>query len=173
MKLCTLILIFFSTLSFSFPEKETYKDQVLIKNGEGKRKYLFYTVYTAALYLKAKQKDGAKVLSSGTPKKIVMKYNHDISKKDMKKAWRKAITKNCFDKCKEVELQVSKFIEAEQGVKKEDLFEYTFLKDELIIVKNKNPFFNIKGNFFPSVLLSTWIGENPPTKSLKKSLLGK
>ena len=119
MKIFILFFVF-SALSFSFPEKENYKGQVLMKNGEGKRKYLFYTVYTAALYLQSKEHDEEKVLNSSTVKKVIMNYNHDVKAKDMKKAWKKAINENCLKHCEVIKPQISNFIEKEIGIKKGD-----------------------------------------------------
>ncbi|HMR25586.1 MAG TPA: chalcone isomerase family protein [Oligoflexia bacterium] len=157
-----------------FPDTVTIKQQKLIKIGQGKRKYYWANVYEAALYghddLKPASTD--KLLKQENPILIRLKYNHKVDLKATQEAWIKSIESNCNTWCEDIKDSKKKFISQVQAIEKDELQDYQFLKTGLKIFKNKKPWIDLEDTTFGQVILMTFIGEHPPTKQLKKDLLG-
>ncbi len=155
-----------------FSELVSEKGQQYVLNGAGVRTYMFVDVYAAGLYLIEKKANGFEILDSKTDKMIRMHYFREISKKDLEKVWLIALKENCKKDCETFEKAFSQFTDAVIEVKPGTEITYIFNSDYLI-VKNPEKAIKIEKSQLAEIVLSTWIGEKPPTSSLKRSLLGK
>ncbi|MCI5073285.1 chalcone isomerase family protein [bacterium] len=157
-----------------FPETLTIEQQSLIKIGQGKRKYYWASVYEAALYghKQLKPVSTSKLLKQAYPVLIRLKYNHKVDLKATQEAWLKSIESNCQTFCDGIKDSQKKFIMQVQAIEKSEVHDYQFLKTGLKIFKNKKLWIDMDDPIFSQVILLTFIGENPPTKQLKKALLG-
>ena len=170
------IQIFYSsgTQALEFPapaEKLTINSVELTLNGRGVRTYLFVDVYSAAFYLVHKSTNFKEILDSQTPKVLKMYYQRDLKQDDLKKVWMHSLNEVCRPKCDEFKEAINEFSKFVTDIKAGSESVYFFDRDTVEITENKKTL-KISKSGFPRMLLSTWIGENPPTESLKKGLLG-
>ncbi|MGB1801003.1 MAG: chalcone isomerase family protein [Gammaproteobacteria bacterium] len=172
--LVLLLIPVFSAYSdpkLNFPPEVQLGDTTLKKKGEGIRKagWLGIKVYSAALYsnedIVALKNDGAVILLEYIYKEIV--------KSDMQRGWKKSIDDNCKQNCTDISEEINEFYNSQSTIKSGDKIKYEFTVDSCNVLKNNNPTFKCKSEKFSKLLLSTFIGSHPPTKALKKSLLGK
>ena len=68
-----------------------------------------------------------------------------------------------------------KFLHAVRGkdVNEGDSMSYVFYPDRVEVIVKRKPKPPIAAPGFSQLLLSTWLGDHPPTEALKKGLLGK
>ncbi|MGE4131108.1 MAG: chalcone isomerase family protein [Bdellovibrionales bacterium] len=150
----------------NFPDKITVEGKELLRQGQGTRKFAFWSVYDAALYV---EQPGHYDPKSPETKVLRMHFLRDVSQKDSRGAMEKGLGKSCGKDCK---LNFDELFANVQPVKEGDVHEYVFMNDETRIDQagHKNVY-HVPG--FSAVVLGTWIGDYPPTESLKKGLLGK
>lgn len=175
----TLILILllipgFNTYAnpkLNYPEEIQFGDATLKKKGEGIRKagWLGIKVYSAALY---SNEDKVELKNNGAV--ILLEYLYkEIVKSDMQKGWKKSINDNCKESCTDISEEINDFYNSQSTIKSGDKIKYEFTPNSCNILKNNKLTFKCNSQKFSKLLLSTFIGDHPPTKELKKSLLGK
>ena len=168
-----LIPVFSSYASpkLNYPAEVQLGDATLKKKGEGIRKagWLGIKVYSAALY---SNEDKVELKNDGAV--ILLEYIYkEIVKSDMQKGWKKSIDDNCKQNCTDISEEINEFYNSQSTIKSGDKIKYEFTTDSCNVLKNNNPTFKCKSEKFSKLLLSTFIGSHPPTKELKKRLLGK
>ena len=160
---------------FSVPERVRAGDRELALNGMGVRSATAFRVkiYVAALYLEKPSADAAQILDSSGIKQIKMKYFYAISAADMKRGWDHSFTTSCPEKrCEPFQAQIAEFQATVGAVAEGDLFDFVFFDDRVEIRGPGATAVTLRGREFARLLLSTWIGQAPPTEELKRSLLG-
>lgn len=160
-----------------FPEKMSLAGKPLVKNGEGMRTAIFgIKVYKAALYLPEKSDDAAKVLASKAPKQLEMRFLRNVSAEDMRKAWDDNFRKNCATDCEKGLAELEKVKGWMKDAKDGDLLTLELLPGSVKLSMNGTMLGETKetpaDGAFANQLLGIWLGEHPPSGSLKAGLLG-
>ena len=161
----------------SFKEQITVNglDAPLSLNGAGIRYKFFFKIYVGALYLPAKQNDGATVLKTAQPNRIVMHFIYDeVPKKKLTDAWIEGFENNNNKAALDaVKSRLNQFNEMFSDVQKDDviLLDYLPGKGTRVSIKGEEKGI-IEGRDFNRALLSVWLGEEPVTEELKDAMLG-
>ncbi len=158
--------------NIKFANKISEKSIDLTLNGLGTRTYYYVDVYVAGLYTAEKSKISDEILKLKTPKLMRMHYFRDVSKSDMIKVWKLSLNEACKPKCEEYQKAFKDFEESIIDVKEGTEISFYF-DSQFVEVRNPDKTFKIIKENFDQLLLSTWIGNNPPTEKLKNGLLGK
>jgi len=158
-----------------FPSSLEFSNNSLQKQGVGKRKRAFLSLYSAGLYLETKSDDGGVISAADEPMAIRLNIVSGlISSKKMKSAlwdgFGKA-TKGDLEPIKsEIELFASAF--ADEIVKK-DMFDLVYLPGSGVeVLKNGQSKVVVPGLAFKEALFRIWLSEDPIQASLKKAMLG-
>ena len=156
----------------SLPDSETVEGKSLQLNGVGIRKatILGLKVYAAGLYLHEKNENPSSILSSTTPKKIVMKFVRDVSADKTVSAWRTGIESNAPHLATSTTLD--ELLSNMKDVSEGDTLSVSF-GDSCIVTLNGQQLFTTTNKEFATALLGIWLGASPPTEELKQGLLGK
>lgn len=154
----------------TFADSLTFDGQTLKLNGMGLRKATVFKVkvYGAALYVVEPSTNPNVILKSTTPKVLIMKFMRDVSQDKINEAWDKAFEENLTKFRHQIQALKKIMPDAKEG----DSFEYRFAADKTEFKVNNTLKGTLEGGDWGKALLSTWLGENPPTEELKKGLLG-
>lgn len=155
-----------------FPDSVAESGKTLTLNGMGVRTYWSFNVYAAALYQEIKSSDENQILDSTLPRVLKMYYFRDVGQGDAIKVWKKSFESYCPGACDTYKASMEKFMAQVKDIKAKDETTYIFQKDS-VEIQSKNGTTKIEQSGFPKIVLSTWIGKNPPTEKLKTGLLGK
>ncbi len=160
----------------TLPEAEKVNGKDLVLNGMGTRMASFLgfkvKVYIAGLYVEKKANKAVDITTHDGPKKIVMEFLRDVSKEKMTKSWEEGFEKNCADKCSTHQVHLQKFIGLLKDVKEKDRLSLVFLPDRLEFKQNDGKPEVIANAEFSDIILSVFIGANPPNTELRDGLLG-
>ena len=160
----------------TFSDSLKTNDKTLVLNGLGTRMAsmlgLKFKVYVAGLYLEKKSQKASDIIASDSPKKINMEFLRDVSKEKMIKSWEEGYSKNCADKCSSHQSHLQKYLSFMTDVKEKDKLSLTFLPDRLVFQINENESQIITNAEFADIILSVFIGQNPPNEELRDGLLG-
>ena len=152
----------------------------LILNGLGVRtkKIVFVKVkvYAAGLYLESRSNDRNAILTDRKIKRLDMHFLHDVSKDKLIQAWSEAFESNCEPSvmdCKQVATLMAKIKPFADDLKVGDRISITFLPED-VVMKFKDQAERVisGGTGFSKIMLSAWLGKNPPDEDLQKGLLG-
>jgi hypothetical protein len=145
----------------------------LVLNGLGVRTEFMVKVYVAGLYLEQKSTDADAIIKTDAPKRIVMHFLHDASKKQLTDAFSESFNDNSPQAGATTKTGIDKFLGALQPLKVGDEMVFTYLPATgTTATINGADKVTIPGQAFSQVLLSVWFGPKPPTTSLKKGMLG-
>lgn len=158
----------------------TMADEVLVAdatlhlNGMGLRRKLGIKIYVAGLYIEDKTNSADDVLSAPGPKRISMHYLTDkATDKRMDAAWIKGFKTNSQDQYEILEDRVMTFVEFLGDMKAGDVVDCTMIPGQgTTVTLNGEEIGIIEGDDFQTALLRVGLGPNPPTRALKKGLLG-
>jgi hypothetical protein len=160
-----------------------YQDSVnvagkdLVLNGAGVRTKLIFKVYTAGLYLQAKEATADGVMKSDGPRRMRLVMLRDVSSEEFGGAFMAGLNANVSSQDKSrIVSQISKYGEmfaALPGLKKGDTLDTDYIPGV-----GSQSFLNGKkvGGVLPDVVfnnsvLRIWLGEKPVDGSLKTKLL--
>lgn len=157
--------------SSEYPTTLKIEDKELTRRGWGFRTATWFKVkvYHAGLYVEDVK---AEPLISPGVKVIDLTFVHDVNQPDMVKAWKDSFAKNCGSACGVPGAIMEKFLENLKAAKVGDKYRYIFAADRVEVQMASGGVAKYADPKFAKLLLSTWIGEFPPTETLKKSLLG-
>lgn len=157
----------------NLPDTSTVGDKSLVLNGMGLRSEFMVKVYVAGLYLEHKATDAGGILKADEPKKIVMQFLHDASKKQMTDAFDQSFKDNAPDAGTTIKTDTDKFLAALEPVKVGEQMVFTYVPGTgTTFAVNGKDKLTIPGPAFGQALFSVWLGPKPPTSSLKKGMLG-
>lgn len=160
----------------TLPDSLKINDKTLVLNGLGTRMAsmlgLKFKVYVAGLYLEKKSQKASDIIASDSPKKINMEFLRDVSKEKMIKSWEEGYDKNCSDKCSSHQTHLQKYLTFMTDLKEKDRLSLTFLPDRLVFQINEKESQVITNAEFADIILSIFIGQNPPNEELRDGLLG-
>lgn len=163
----------------TLPDSETVSGTPLVMNGIGLREVTKWgftvKVYVAGLYLKTKNKNSTEVIASQDPKKLVMHFVRNVDRQDLFNAFLSGYKDNCVKDCAKASEQFKPFGASVVSVRSGNKIQFTFNKDQVTFeVDGPN---KVSKTFTDAALsqnlLALFINEkNPPTKELRKGLMG-
>ncbi len=169
----TSILDAASMAGVNLPDTAAVGGKSLVLNGLGVRSEFMVKVYVGGLYLEQKSADADAIIKTDAPKRIVMHFLHDASKKQMSDAFTESFQDNSPQAEATTKAEIDKFLGALEPLKVGDEMVFTYLPATgTTVAINGTEKVTIPGHAFSQVLLSVWFGPKPPTASLKKGMLG-
>ncbi len=161
-----------ATLSgVTLPDTATAGGKTLVLNGLGLRSRMMFKVYVAGLYLEQKSSDGAAIVNADATKRIVLHFVREVSNTQI----RDAIVEG-FDATARQSLaaDIARFTGAFESFAPGDEMTITYVPGTgtQLTVKGQDKLV-IPGFPFARALFGIWLGDNPPSGSLKNGLLGK
>jgi hypothetical protein len=157
----------------NLPDTTTVGDKSLVLNGLGLRTEFMVKVYVGGLYLEHKSTDAGGIIKADAPKRIVMQFLHDASKKQMTDAFDQSFKDNAPDAETTIKSDTDRFLAAVEPVKVGEQMVFTYVPGTgTTIAINGNDKLTIAGPAFSQAIFSVWLGPKPPTSSLKKGMLG-
>lgn len=154
----------------TMPEKVTVAGTPLVLNGMGLRTATIFAakVYVAGLYVKEKSTKEAELLAAPGPKQVRMQFLRDVSRDKIAGAWGDSLEKSRDQFAGDIE----KLKALMPTVKEGDRMAYTILPDGVEVSVNDEAKGKIAGGAFAKAVLTTWLGDKPPTEDLKRGMLG-
>ena len=157
-----------------FPDSVQVTGKTLLLNGLGVREATFLSidVYVAALYLQSKSQAAQKIVESNQIKRITMTFVRNVEAPKLRDAWTEGYQKNCGKECKTLRPGLNKLNGLMGDMKEGDILALTFYPTHLVVDRNNKSLGSIQGKQFSPIILSIWLGKEPPNESLKRGLLG-
>ena len=156
----------------TMPEQLQKEGTSLVLNGQGLRKFLFFKVYVAGLYLTEKSNSSESILASDSPKFMQLNFLRDVSAADIKKAWKEGFEKNCSGTgCAEFVPAVAELNALMGDCKETDVLEFGFTASGVSVWQNNTKKGEVKHPLLARNILAIFIGKNPPNAELKAGLL--
>ncbi len=162
-----------SLAGVTLPDSTQVGGKSLVLNGLGLRSEFMVKVYVAGLYLPQKSRDSGEIIKSEEPKRVVMQFLHDASKQQLVAAFTESFNDNTPAAATDLKSDVGRFLGALEPVKAGDQMVFTYVPTvgTTLTIHGKEQL-TIAGSAFSPVLFSVWLGQKPPTASLKKGILG-
>ena len=159
----------------TFPETITISETNCKLVGLGIRKKLIINVYIGALYMAQPAKNARDVISANQIKRIAMHFLYkEVSYEQLVEAWNEGFEKNAENAFKTIRDKINTFNSFfTESVKKGDTVVLTYVPEQgtEVVIKNKVKGI-IEGQAFMEAVFSIWFGPHPPSKGLKKGMLG-
>jgi hypothetical protein len=157
------------------PEAIDVNGHRLALNGLALRKKAIFKVYVAALYVAAKSTNPDDLLGADQPRRMVMHFLRNVSKKQVCEAWDEGFEKNTPGPSAELKQQFKQLCDMMADIKDDQEMVFTYVPEQgttvLVAGKEKGA---IGGKEFADAILRTWIGPKPgPGEGFKKDILGK
>lgn len=145
---------------------------MLVLNGLGPRLATMakIKVYVAGLYLPEKLGDADAVIRSSGEKKLVMKFQRDVSAEQSRDAWTKGLEK-ASKEYPNIADRIPQLMTAMCDMKKGEEMSYSFMNDQVEILVRGESKAVIKGKDFTEALFTVWL-KYPPNKEFAKGILG-
>lgn len=157
----------------TLPDTVQVGGKTLVLNGMGIRTKVIVKVYIAGLYLEQKSSDASAILKADTPKQVVMKFVHSVSKSQMSDAFQEGFNDNSPEAAKTLKPDIDRLLAAIEPLKVGDQMAFTYLPGTgTTMAINGQDKLTIAGPAFGQLILSLWLGPKPPNSDLKKGLLG-
>ncbi len=158
----------------TLPDSQRVGGTELRLNGIGLRSYsvLQIHIYVAGLYLLHPSSDAGQILHSSDMKLLDIRFVHDVSAEQARKAWREGFDRNCSAPCQLAPQDIERFLAAVPAMHKGDSFTLLFTTRGAEVTANGRPIGTITDPEFARQMLATFIGPQPATPRLKRELLG-
>ncbi len=157
----------------TLPDSIQVGGKTLVLNGLGLRTKFVVKVYVAGLYLEQKSSDANAILKADAPKRLVMQFVRDVSKKQMADAFEESFNNNSPDAAKNMKADIDKLLDALEPLKEGQQMVFTYVPSTgTTVAINGKDKLTIAGPAFAPVLFSVWLGPKPPNADLKKGILG-
>jgi hypothetical protein len=158
----------------SMPDTFTADGMPLSLNGIGLRTFSIFEVpiYVAGLYLQQRSNNSDAILHSNEDKLLHIRFLRDVSVEDARKAWLEGFDNNCKAPCHLDPQDVQRFLAAVPPIRQGDESMLLFTRNGVSVTLNGRQSGVIPDAHFGEVMLSTFIGQVPPTPRLKRELLG-
>lgn len=143
-------------------------------NGIGLRTYsvLHLHIYVAGLYLTRPSRDADQILRSDDVKILEIRFLHDVTAEQGRKAWRDGFDQNCSAPCPIASRDIERFLAAVPAMSRGDSFTLEFTAGRVEVTANRRHIGTIADPQFARLILATFIGPRPATQRLKSELLG-
>ncbi len=157
------------------PESVTIKNKVLVLNGAGIRKKLFFKVYVGALYLTVKRTTAGEILSDPGAKRIVMSFLYkEVSAEKLVAGWNEGFAgNNTAEELKVLQDRINQFNSFFTTVLQGDEIRLDYMPQKGTQVwVNDTMKGSVPGEDFFRALLKIWLGPKPADVGLKDAMLG-
>lgn len=156
------------------PESAQVGGQALVLNGAGLRKKLWVEVYVGALYVPHRSADADALVTMPGAKRFTMYMLHDVSRGKLVSAWEDGFEYNSSEaQLDALSDEIAAFNALWRDSVEGDVFILDYIPGEgTHVVFNGERVDTIEGEAFNQALMRIWLGPEPPTESLKESLLG-
>lgn len=144
----------------------------LLLNGRGIYFILFFKIYEISLFLESPSSHSDEILNSSQRKVFHVKFFRNVERKDLQKGLIAGFNENCGDQCERLKNSLEMINNKIPDFNKGDSLEFHFLPSKLILRSNLARPMEIDDRDFNRILLSLWLGPNPPSKRLLNQLLG-
>jgi len=159
----------------NFPEQTQVQASPLMLNGLGLRQatILKVNVYVAALYVAQPSADANAILTSNTPKQLILHFVRDVESADLKKAWEEGFMDSAKEQVPALKTRIEKLTGWMVDMKSGQQLTFTYKSGAGIEVDvNGAVRGTIEGDDFARAFLAIWLGAKPPNPGLKAGLLG-
>jgi len=157
----------------TMPNTSEVGGKTLVLNGVGVRAESIVRVYAAGLYLETKSTDADAIIRSNGPKRIVIRFIRSVSKDQLVDAFTESFAKNSRDGLDHAQPDIDRLLGSLEPVKAHDEMTFTFVPGVgTTVTTNGHDKLTVSNDAFASVMLSVWLGPNPPTAEVKKGMLG-
>lgn len=157
----------------TLPDTVQAGGKTLVLNGLGLRTKFVVKVYVAGLYLQQKSSDANAILKTDDPKRLVMHFLRDVSRKQIVDAFDESFNNNAPEARKSMKADIDRLLGALEPLKEGDEMVFTSVPGTgTTFAINGKDKLTIAGPAFAPVLFSVWLGPKPPNESLKKGILG-
>jgi hypothetical protein len=159
----------------TMPDTSTVAGKHLVLNGMGLREatWLGIDVYVAGLYLEAPTNDGEKIIASNQVKVLVLRFVRDVGRKDIVKAWTEGFQNNATVPLAKIQTSIDQLNAWMPKFDDGDTLIFTAVPGKGVeVIVNGVRKGTIEGEDFSHSLFAIWLGAHPPTKDLKRGLLG-
>jgi hypothetical protein len=130
-------------------------------------------LYQVALYLEAPSRSEREVIESNQVKHLELRFSRSLSKKLMQRAYRASFRANTKQDTDRYEERIDQFVRLIPAVKKGDRLAFTcFPGQGLEIRLGKTMLGRIPGDDFGRLFFRLYVGPVPPTKAVRRGLLG-
>ena len=156
----------------TLPDTTQVGGQTLVLNGMGLREKYFIDVYVGGLYIAAKSKDAAAIISADTPKRVVMHFIYkEVTKEQMKETLLEGIVKYPeFNDVKDDLVKVADMMDVVHAGD-EIVYEYVPGKGVTVYVRGQSKG-TVGGKRLSDLIMNIYVGPNPANANLKKGMLG-
>ncbi|MFC1694293.1 chalcone isomerase family protein [Candidatus Latescibacterota bacterium] len=158
-----------------FPETVTIQGTECKLIGVGVRKKLIINVYLGALYMAKPTQSVERVISTDQVKRVHMHFLYrEVTADQLIEAWNEGFENNAGDSFTTLKDEISRFNGLfTESMKKDETIVITYLPGQGTEVRSKGEIKGvIEGQGFMKALFSIWFGPKPPSKGLKKGMLG-
>ncbi len=144
----------------------------LLLNGLGLREFLFIDIYVGGLYLPARTTDERVAIEPDVPKRLELHFVHRVGVEDMRRSIDDAIEKNPAAGAA-IAGHLGRLSGALEAMAPGDVVVFDYLPDRgtRILVKGELKD-TVEGVPFMQGLWALYVGPAPPTRNLKRGLLG-
>jgi hypothetical protein len=158
----------------TFPDTYTAGKEKLVLNGGGTREKYFMDMYVASLYLTAKSKDDAAIVSANSSMAIRMCIVSGLISSDkMITAVNEGFEKSTGGKMGPLKDKIEKFKNSfSDPIAKGDVFDIVYAGEKVSIYKNGKMKSEIEGLEFKKAVFGIWLGKDPADDDLKEGMLG-
>ena len=160
----------------SLPDTYTIDGQTLALNGLGLRTLTIFRVriYVAGLYLQRPSHDAAQILASPGPKVIRLEFIRSGTKAQVEHQYREGEAKNCGNGgCAPTDREdFERLVAAAPAVNPGDTSTYVFTDRGVRVFANDRLIGDYADVDLAKHLLAGFIGDHPPSDSLRDHLLG-
>lgn len=156
----------------TMPDTAVVAGKTLDLNGQGLRTKFFFRIYVAGLYLGTRTHDPAAAVSSDEVKQIVMHfvYSH-VTRQQMVDAWNDSFGQESLSP--ETKKDVSLFNSWMGDISAGEQIVLTYEPGKGTTVEFAGKLKGtIPGKDFMEALWRVWLGDHPPSSSMKKGMLG-
>lgn len=159
------------------PDEITIGTKKLVLNGMGNRVFMDFLmkIYVAGLYVEKKSTNAQEILASNEIKHLEMEFKHElVEKKKLIENWENGYKKNCGKSkiCDANRDRLRTLLSYMTDMRAKQKMSFTFYPDKVEFKVKGETKPAVEGADFSRIILSIFIGEEPPNKSLKEGLLG-
>ena len=159
----------------NFSETITIQETNCTLQGVGIRKKLIINVYLGALYLARPTKNAEDIITSEQIKRITMHFLYkEVAADQLIEAWNEGFEKNAPDAISALKNKINTFNSFfTEPMKSGETIVITYYtgKGTEVVIKDQVKGV-IEGHDFMEAVFSIWFGPKPPSKGLKKGMLG-
>lgn len=159
----------------TMPDTVVIAKQQLVLNGMGLREatWLDIDVYVAGLYVQHPTSNADALIRNDEVKQLVLQFVRDVGHGDIVKAWHEGFQGNATVPLAKLDPYIKQLDAWMPSFKDGDTLTFTYIPGQGVSVDiNGVRKGVIKDADFARSLFAIWLGARPPTKDLKRGLLG-